>query len=317
MNTFKWLLKREYWEHKGGMFWAPTVIATLMLAVALVSVLVGKAVGHSGKMQVNGVPVTSIEQLMPPDKQAELANGIAHGFIGTSTALFVAMSFVVFFYLIGALYDDRSNRSVLFWKSLPVSDRDTVLSKVASALLVAPLITWSVAALSSLVLALIACFGMSISGLNLFAQVLSNGKLYSLPFEFLACLPVYMLWALPTVGWLLMLSAWARTKPFLWAAGVPLLSGGLISWANAMFDLNLQLQQLWQGIGRLLLSVVPGSWSFLLKDPSSVGVDSLDKGSPLAATWNLVALPDLWIGAVAGIAMIVVAIRLRRYRDEG
>jgi ABC-2 type transport system permease protein len=317
MNTFKWLLKREYWEHKGGMFWAPTVIAALLLVAALVSVVVSRAVGHSGNMRVNGVQVTSLEQIMPPEKQIAIANGIAHNFIGMSAPLFIAMSFVVFFYLIGALYDDRSNRSVLFWKSLPISDRDTVLSKVASALLVAPLITWSVAAVSSVLLSLLACFGMSISGLNLFGQVLGNPKLYTLPFEFLACLPVYLLWALPTVGWLLMVSAWARTKPFLWAVGVPLLSGGLISWANAMFDLNLKLQHLWQGIGRLLISILPGSWSFLLKDPTSIGADSLDKGSPLASTWNLMAAPELWVGAVVGIVMIVVAIRLRRFRDEG
>ena len=48
------------------------------------------------------------------------------------------LGFVVFFYCLGSLYDERKDRSVLFWKSLPVSDRDTVLSKALSALVVAP-----------------------------------------------------------------------------------------------------------------------------------------------------------------------------------
>ncbi|WP_210235883.1 ABC-2 transporter permease, partial [Mesorhizobium sp. M1C.F.Ca.ET.212.01.1.1] len=50
------------------------------------------------------------------------------------------LAFVVFFYCLGALYDDRRDRSILFWKSLPLSDTQTVLSKVISALIVAPLI---------------------------------------------------------------------------------------------------------------------------------------------------------------------------------
>src|SRR3546814_20822192 len=47
--------------------------------------------------------------------------------------LVVVLGFVVFFYCLGALYDDRRDRSILFWKSLPVSDASTVLSKVFSA----------------------------------------------------------------------------------------------------------------------------------------------------------------------------------------
>src|SRR3546814_13401578 len=53
---------------------------------------------------------------------------------------FIVLAFVVFFYCLGALYDERKDRSVLFWKSLPVSDAQTVLSKVGSAVVVAPVL---------------------------------------------------------------------------------------------------------------------------------------------------------------------------------
>ena len=50
----------------------------------------------------------------------------------------IVLGVVVFFFCLGALFDDRKDRSVLFWKSLPISDQATVLSKVAMALVVAP-----------------------------------------------------------------------------------------------------------------------------------------------------------------------------------
>lgn len=318
MNTYKWLIKREYWEHKGGLFWAPVVVSSLMLLVALVSIVAAFATGKFGHMQVNGVPVTSLRGMVSSEEMRQIAEGIATAFFGTGMSLFFVMSFVVFFYLIGALYDDRSNRSVLFWKSLPISDRDTVLSKVASAIVMAPLISWTIATLASLILAVLACVGMSAAGLNVFGAVLGNGKLYALPFEFLACLPVYILWSLPTVGWLLMVSAWARTKPFLWAVGLPLGAALLLLWGKALFDLPIQMGWFMQNVvSRLLLSAVPGSWSFQLKGQVAFPVDSLDHGSPLIAAWQTLGTPNLWIGAVVGIAMIVVAIRLRRFRDEG
>lgn len=318
MNTYKWLLKREYWEHKGGMFWAPVVVSSLMLLVALVSVFGAVATGKFGHMEVNGVPVTTLRQVVAPEDMSHIAEGVATAFFGTGMSLFAVMSFVIFFYLIGALYDDRSNRSVLFWKSLPISDRDTVVSKVVSALVMAPMITWVVASLASFALALIACIGMSLAGLNLFGAVLGNSKLYTLPFEFLACLPVYMLWSLPTVGWLLMVSAWARTKPFLWAVGLPLGTALLLVWGKALFNLPIQMGWFMQTVvSRLLLSAVPGSWSFQLRGQTSFAPDNLVHGSPLVAAWQTMATPQMWIGAAVGIAMIVVAIRLRRFRDEG
>lgn len=318
MNTFKWMLKREYWEHKGGLFWAPTVVGALMVAMMLVTFIVVLASGKTHGVHVNGMEMHSMAELATPEVRAQMAEGLSSMFIGSIAPISIVMSFVVFFYYIGALFDDRSNRSVLFWKSLPISDRDTVLSKVVTGLFVAPVLAWIASLIVSILVTLLLCATAAVAGVNVFGAVLSHSRTYTMPFEFLAVLPVYMIWALPTVGWLLMVSAWARTKPFLWAVGAPLVTGGLLSWMNAILGLQWKLDILWQGvIGRLLLSAVPGSWSFLLRDPSRLGADALDKGSPLVSSWNVMATPEIWIGAVVGIAMIVVAIRLRRYRDEG
>src|SRR5688500_3753928 len=45
---------------------------------------------------------------------------------------------IAFFYGLDALHGERRDRSILFWKSLPVSDRTPVLSKVLVMMAVLP-----------------------------------------------------------------------------------------------------------------------------------------------------------------------------------
>jgi ABC-2 type transport system permease protein len=167
---------------------------------------------------------------------------------------------------------------------------------------------------------LIAVAGAAASGLNL-AGVFASPATYLAPFKVAAILPVYLVWALPTVGWLMMVSAWARTKVFLWAVGVPVLSGVLLLWFNEMFDLGMKLDWFWKDIvGRGLLSVVPGSW-FAFVDPA--GGMHIEHGRGVDFTflvtqsWKTLASAHALIGAVVGAGMIYVAARLRRWKDEG
>lgn len=59
----------------------------------------------------------------------------------------------------------------------------------------------------------------AVTGANLFGLILSNANFYLAPLRLIGLLPVYLVWALPTIGWLMMVSAWARSKVFLWAVG--------------------------------------------------------------------------------------------------
>jgi ABC-2 type transport system permease protein len=183
----------------------------------------------------------------------------------------------------------------------------------------APLITLAFAIVTSLLSLLIILIGGAASGLNLFGPVLASPATYAAPFMVLALVPVYMVWALPTVGWLMMVSAWARTKVFLWAVGVPVLTGVLISWFNAMFDFNWDVQWFWHHIvGRGLLSAVPGAW-FAFMDPSGGmhNEEHFHLSMLVTASWQTLASANAWIGAAIGAAMIYVATRLRRWKDEG
>src|SRR5690606_25376648 len=130
---------------------------------------------------------------------------------------------------IGALYDERKDRSVLFWKSLPVSDGETVLSKVVSATVTVPLLATAVAIATMLVFLLMLSVMVMAHGGNPWELIWGPGNPLLIAVYALAAIPVYALWALPIVGWLMLCSAWARSVPFLWALLVPVLSGAFVT----------------------------------------------------------------------------------------
>ena len=324
-RKFPLLLRREFWEHKGGFLWAPLVAGGIFVLLSLMGFGVGemaarRATGNfdvgDRQVQINGIDLNAITSQMEPDQIRHLGQGVDLSLLMASAWPLIALAFVVFFYCLGALYDDRKDRSVLFWKSLPLSDSQTVLSKAASALLVAPLIA-TIAALATMVgFLLVASVMVMIHGGNPVELLWGPGSPLLLAGEVLACIPVYALWALPTVGWLLLCSAWAKSKPFLWAIMIPVFAGILVTWFDLMQAFDLQSGWFWSNIvRRLLLGTVPGGWM----------VDNgMDLDSPLRLTealnpvytYSVLATPQLWLGALAGAAMIFGAIRLRRWRDD-
>ena len=322
MNTMKWLLQREFWEHKGAFFWAPVVVASALVLLIGGGFMYGLLTTDMANIQVDGNHVVSVQGI-PHDMRGKIADIVATGYLGAAAPLFVMLPVVVFFYCLAALYDDRRDRSILFWKSLPMSDQDTVLSKVVTALIVAPMITIAIGVAASLVLLVIGLIGTAAKGLNLIAPVLADINLYLSPLYLLAFLPLYILFALPTVGWLLMVSAWARSKVFLWAVGTPVVAIVVLKWVDFIIGrfANLTLNVDWfieEVVLRGLLGLLPGIWLAEL-DNSAIGElgDGLSGGMLLAHSYTSLASPGVWLGALAGAAMIFAAMRLRRWRDEG
>jgi ABC-2 type transport system permease protein len=193
-----------------------------------------------------------------------------------------------------------------------------VLSKVGMALVVAPLIALAAATVTSVFVLVAACILAAISGLNLFG-VFAMPATWALPFEVLSLLPVYVVWALPTIGWLMMVSSWARTKVFLWAVGVPVLTGILLAWFEAIFDTGLDVQWFWKNIvARGLLSAVPGAWfGFTDQGGLQVNHNHMPFSEIVRQSYMSFASMHAWIGVVAGVAMIYAATRIRRWKDEG
>lgn len=328
-HKLKLLLKREFWEHRGGFFWAPIVAGGISLLLTILGIIFGEIAARramadgklmlDGDVVINGLDLGALTGRLGPEEMAKLGNGIDLSLFFASSWPFIVLGFVVFFYCLGALYDDRKDRSVLFWKSLPISDRDTVISKGISALLVAPVLAL-VAALATMIgFMLILSTVVLLHGGNPITLLWGPGSPLSVIAAFLVGIPVYALWALPTVGWLMLCSAWARSKPFLWAIMIPVFSGVFVSWFDLTKLFDMDSSWYWANIvGRALLGTFPGM-DLVYRDDFGKHAHDLDTSlhqmSATSAMQSL-ATPDIWIGAVAGLVMIYGAIRLRRWRDD-
>lgn len=327
LGKFKWLLKREYWENRGGFLWAPLIAGGVSLLLSVMAIVAGlwaaNKAARNGDLHVNGVNVNGLDlqmltSQMTPEDMGKWGDGMNFTLLLSAGWPFIVLAFVVFFYCLGALYDDRRDRSVLFWKSMPLSDSQTVLSKLTSALLVAPLFA------TLLAIATMFCFMVLISivvlahGGNPGTLIWGAGNPFNIAFGFICRIPVYALWALPTAGWLLLCSAWAKSKPFLWAVMLPVFAGVVVSWFGLMKLFGLNVGWFWAHVvGRLLLGTVPGiDLAYNADNVNGQKLQSMINGFSPQTLFASLATPELWIGAVVGVVFIVTAIWLRQRRDE-
>ncbi len=204
MSRFLWLIRREVWEHKAIWVAPAIVIGCLVLLMLTGNVHLGPISATGGEAQF---------AQMPQDLQVKLLV-IIYG--GLALVVFMVMGIVGFFYALDSLYADRRDRSVLFWKSLPLSDAETVLSKFAVAIVVIPLVALAASLVAQLLIAAggsarLAIGGMPADGLWR-PEVLFGG----FAIAFLWCVTA-VLWYSPIVGYLMLASAWAPRGPFLWA----------------------------------------------------------------------------------------------------
>lgn len=329
MNTFPTLLKREFWEHKGGMLWAPVVTGGIAAFFATLGAIGGTLLlnnarengrvswEHSGIVTQAGTPET-----------LEALGGLGDILIAGGIALaLTVMAFVVFFYALGSLYDDRRDRSILFWKSMPVSESQTVLAKVLWALSLAPALSIGIGVIVGFAILLIVTLASAANGIPDSSALILEAKMFRIAGSAIAMLPIQALWSLPTVGWLMLCSAWARRLPFLWAVLTPILSCAMISLsaqiAVSMSGGEFPHEHLWYYIVyRGLFSIIPMTWTAndhvgthfanLQIDGPQDMVKLLDVG----AMYSTLSTVELWAGALIGIAMIAVAIRLRRWRED-
>jgi ABC-2 type transport system permease protein len=320
MKTFYWLVKREFWEHRGGFLWAPIITGGVFLLLNIMAIIAAEVIGtrHGINFGASSDLHRVIEHMDAGD-MSQVGTALDLAMYSSMGLIVVVLGFVVFFYCLGALYEERRERSILFWKSLPISDTSTVLSKVVSAALLAPVIAVAVGIAAGMLQLVILAVTLSFHGINVW-QLLILAHPFHVMANMIGYLPIYLLWALPSVGWLMLCSAWARSKPFLWALALPVATGLLVTWFGIMGLFNLSAEWFWVNIVlRGLVSVFPGSGIAFNADriqvahvPGQPHLDFMDLGQNYA----LLATPDLWIGVIAGAALIAAAIWFRRWRDD-
>ena len=331
-RRFGWLLRREFWEHKGGFLWAPLVAGAISLLLSAMGIVIAMVAARDSmpedgtislgdsEIQLNGLDLGMLTSQLGHEELARLGDGLDLTLMLASGWPFIVLAFVMFFYSLGALYDERKDRSVLFWKSLPLSDSSTVLSKVVSAVVVAPLLATIAAILTMFgFLALISLVVLFYGG-NPVSLLWGPASPALISLQYIAAIPLYALWAMPTIGWLLLCSSWARSKPFLWAIMIPLFAGIFVAWLEFLGVFEDVTWPFFRNIVlRALTSIFPMTFMDLeyLKGVNfDVPGAARNLMNPMGVYRNLASL-DLWGGVVAGVAMIFAAIRLRRWRDEG
>jgi ABC-2 type transport system permease protein len=208
---------------------------------------------------------------------------------------------VAVFYCLGALYGERRDRSVLFWKSLPVSDLTTVLSKAFLPLAVMPVVLCAIVLAAHLVMLAWSAMVVAAHGIPLATWT------DHLPFPFMwpafaRGMIIMSLWYAPVVGWLLLVSGWARRVPILWAI-LPWL--GLLVVDALAFNSKLVLPFL----GRRLAGGFVEAFTAGARGDKPVHAFADLDPTPVLAN------PELWLGLVIAAACIAAAVRLRRYRD--
>jgi ABC-2 type transport system permease protein len=208
------------------------------------------------------------------------------------------------FYSLDALHGERRDRSILFWKSLPVSDRTTVLSKASIPLAVLPLIVVAITVALQQIMRLLSL-----------AVLLANGgdvatPWHRLPLSEMELVTLYsttvlVLWHAPVYMWMLLVSCWARRAAFLWA---------VVPWVAIAAVENIAFHTSY--LGSLLKDRMVGftAAAFDLKDKNGVPIDAHFIPLTQLAPGRFLSSPSLWLGLIVAAIFLAAAVRLRRYQ---
>lgn len=317
LKQMTWLVKREFWEHRGAFLRAPLITGGAFLLINLMGITTGEVLRIRNGIQwepMNNVNLFS--KAFAAGDLGRIGTGLDMMMFSTTALISIVFGFVMFFYLLGALYDDRRDHSILFWKSLPITDTATVLSKLIAAAVVAPIVAVICGVITGVLMLLMYAITLSFHGVSVW-HLLTLAHPFRITGALIGSIPLYFLWSLPAMGWLLLCSAWARNKPIRWAVVLPSVFGIVLGWLHLMGNVDVT-QWYWTHIvGRYLLSVFPGGWL------GYANLSSMDGSMAHAMdfiyldnAYRALAAPSIWINAAVGAAMIGGAIWLRRWRDD-
>jgi ABC-2 type transport system permease protein len=297
-NKVLMLIRREFWENR-SLWITPLVLAGVILVSAAFS---GSPVvdGHGG---MHFGPAMNADAL--PSTDPARRDGIYAGYIAVLTLVqLLVLGIVVFFYLLDSLLAERKDRSILFWKSLPISDSEVVLSKTATALVVAPAIVLAVSAITQILFGAILWLRFHGSPLGGWVTGFNPVVWIQVQAGFLALVPAVVVWYLPLAGYLLLVSVWARKNAFLWAVLPP----AAVLLVEAMI---LQSHNFADFLGRRFVGAF-----MIMELPDDDGRAMPSLGVFVSHVARVFTHAETWLGVLVAVGFIVAAIRIRRYRDD-
>jgi len=290
MNTTIWLVRREFWENR-AIWMIPAVLGGIMILAALF-----------GRIDLMALP-----SQVP-------SRAVGGGFLlAVAATFFAVMSIYSTWYLLDCLYADRKDRSVLFWKSMPISDTTTVMSKLGTALIVIPVVYFLAGDLTTLMMAFI----ISVRASSTIGGALWHVDLWlQLQVLWFYLIVTTALWYLPIAAYLLVVSAWAKRAVMLWSLLPPLALLLAERWFLGTHVLAGQIGERLLGYPRVAFHDDSGCCSWVT---TAVDNDIIRTPASIWGFFNVAGFfssQETWIGAAVGVALIVCAIQLRTRRTE-
>ena len=277
-RVFYWSVRRELWENR-SIYIAPLIVAVVELFGFFISTV--------------GLPERRRAVLLLDPAKARAAIEAPYD---VAAIMLILTAFIVgVFYCLDALHGERRDRSILFWKSLPVSDFTTLVSKATIPLLVLPLVTFAIIVATQFVMLLWTSVLLITHGMSP-ASTWTYFPLFQQSLILLYGLVAIALWHAPIYGWALLVSGWVRRATFLWAV-LPVI-------AIAVFE------KITFNTSHFAAIVKDRLLGFAFGLHRSVAIDSLVQLTP----GRYLSTPGLWLGLVFVALFIAAAIRLRRYR---
>ena len=308
MTTLKWLLKREIWENKVLLIWSNLVLA----GVTLLATIPGVFRLYSTTLNLN----------YPQSFQVNNLTALFSTYLNAEVTVFsILMVFAIYSYATSCLADEKKDRSILFWKSLPISDWLTVLSKLIVSVVFFPIMAISAVTLTTLISMIFFYFISAFYGASVFTFVFVDSGLFGKLWSIFSWFPLYVAWALPAVAWFMLVSAWVKSRAGMWAIFVPVFVSIMVTFTNGIFNLGIDTHHISSiVIYRGLFGIIPNNWvshfNINPTDQSIAGTALRLASKNDVVPWELLASADLWLGIIAGILMLIAAAKIRRSRGE-
>lgn len=297
------LMRRELWEHR-SLYVTPLVVALVMTLMLLTGFIFA-----SGYQELVDIGVVGAQNIMA-DAHRRMALGAI--LVGNTVVFILASGVLTIFYCLDTLYAERKDKSILFWRSLPVTDAETVVSKLLTALIAIPLITFAVVVGAHLVNLVMTSIFVSIEGGSPGFMIWKSAPLFDVWATVLIVMLALPLWFSPFIGWFLFVSAWTKRSPLL-TAFLPLVIVPMLEYfvlrthfiGDAIESRFSQLP-LFSGIDP---HVFFDEKALAARTEAINLLDVIDLGKFLTS-------PAMWAGLVVTGLFVTAAIYVRRYRDE-
>lgn len=297
------LVKRELWEHK-SIYVAPAAVAVVSVLVILTGYVFVK--GYEGAVELG---ITAGQNVLG---EAERRAALMGFLVGNTAIYYFAAAILTIFYCLDALYAERKNKSILFWRSLPITDAETVISKLLTALIAIPVVTWVVVIAAHLVTLLFVSLFVEIEGGSAFFMIWKSAPIFDVWAANLVAMLSLPIWYSPLIGWFLFVSAWTKRSPllvgFLPLVVVPLLEYFILRTTFVRDAIQSRFDQ---------MPLISGDKVIRIFDNHDFGnVSESFSLFDLISVPQFLASPAMWAGVIVCALFCTAAIYVRRYRDD-